>query len=70
MEYLIIKVDDLKNKIEEHEDAQKKAFEDLNFKKFDYEYHTCLVLESIFQWAERVTIDDTTLQRINRSAGS
>lgn len=57
MEYLIIKVDDLKSKIEDHEDAKRTAFAQGNYSKFDHEYHTCLVLESIYQWAERVKIE-------------
>lgn len=61
MDYLIIKVDDLKSKIEDHEDSKRKAFASGNYNKFDYEYHTCLVLESIFQWADRVKITDNKI---------
>lgn len=61
MDYLIIKVDDLKSKIEDHEDSKRKAFADGNYNKFDHEYHTCLVLESIFQWADRVKIEDNKI---------
>lgn len=57
MEYLIIKVDDLKSRIEDREDAKRTAFAQGNYSKFDHEYHTCLVLESMYQWAERVKIE-------------